>query len=407
MKIFYDFCLSLWVLAFLPKIFSKKYKNNRLYKIGLKMPDFPAKEKDEYRIWIHAVSLGETKAAKSLVDLIQKEMPAASIFISTTTQTGKKEAEVNLKGIKKSFYLPLDFSFLAKKIVKRVQPDLFVLVETDFWWNLLSELKKNQTKIAVVNGKISRTSYKRFKIFKSLAKAIFGLIDQFCLQSDTDRSRFLELGVPLKKTAVTGNIKFDSQKVSLERKDLNFPLNKKIVTIALTHENEEALILKQLEKLDDQNDVVFFLAPRHPERFSKIGEYLKRNKISYRTILESGTGGEKVVLVNQMGVMDQCYANSKVAIMGGSFVDHVGGHNIYEAARHGIPVLYGPHMHKQESIVNSLKRHEIGKQISLENLSETLGNLLKTPPRKVLIETLQKEVEGGTKRSWDLLKQML
>jgi len=407
MKFFYDFFLALWVLAFLPKIFSKKYKNNIFYKIGLKMPDFPVKEKGEYRIWIHAVSLGETRAVKSLIELIQKEMPNLSIFLSTTTETGQKEAETNLNRIKMNFYLPLDFSFLMKKMVKRIQPDLFILVETDFWLNLLKELKQNQTKIAVVNGKISTTSFKRFKIFKRFAKALFGLVDQFCLQSDSDKLRFLELGTPLKKIAVTGNIKFDSQKIVTNRKDLNFPTDKKIVTIALTHENEEELILRELEKLGDQNELVFFLAPRHPERFSKVGEYLRRNKISYRTIFEIGKGNEKVVLVNQMGVMDECYANSRVAIMGGSFVNHVGGHNIYEAARHDIPVLYGPYMHKQESIVNSLKKHKIGKQICLENLSETLEDLLKSPPRKDLLETVKVEVEGATKRSWNLVKELL
>ncbi len=369
------------------------------------MPEISSKNKGEYRIWIHAVSLGETKAVKALVELIQKELSKVVIFFSTTTETGQKEAKTNLKGIKKTFFLPLDFSFLMKKIVKLIQPDLFILVETDFWFNLLHELKKNQTQVAVVNGKISTTSYKRFRKFKKFSKALFNSVDQFCLQSDIDKSRFLDLCVSSEKISVTGNMKFDIESVIKNRKDLIFPKDKKMITIASTHENEEAMILKELEKLNE--DLTFLLAPRHPERFQKIADYLKKHNISYKTISEKGSGLEKVILINQMGIMDDCYANSKAVIMGGSFVDYVGGHNIYEAARHGIPVLYGPHMHKQESIVNSLKKYQIGKQIPLNMLSETLENLLKSPPIQAPIETLKSEVEGATKRSWNLLKQML
>jgi 3-deoxy-D-manno-octulosonic-acid transferase len=371
------------------------------------MPEFDLKKEGEYRVWIHAVSLGETKAVKALVELIQKELPLSTIVFSTTTETGQKEAKTNLKAIKKTFFLPLDFSFLMKKIVQLIQPDLFILVETDFWFNLLQELKRNHAKIAVVNGKISTTSYKRFTKFKKFSKALFNSVDQFCLQSDTDKLRFLDLGVSNEKIVVTGNMKFDIESVIKNREDLKFPRMRKLVTIASTHENEEAMILKELEKLDHDKELTFLIAPRHPERFNKISELLKKQNISFKTISEEGNGLEKVVLVNQMGIMDECYAHSKAVIMGGSFVDYVGGHNIYEAARHGIPVLYGPHMHKQESIVNSLKKHQIGKQIPLNKLSETLENLLKAPPSQHSIEVLKSEVEGATKRSWNLLKQML
>ncbi len=401
MRIVYDLILALWVVLISPNAFRSKYRKIILYKLGLKKPEIVPKKKAKFRIWIHAVSLGETKATKTLIDEIKNDYKNAEIIISTTTQTGQNEAK---KLSEHTFFLPIDFSWLMKGLVKRIDPDLFILVETDFWYNLLSELKKNQTKIILVNGKISSNSYNNFKKFKSFATPLFSKIDLFCLQSDVDKARFQELGVPERKLSVTGNMKFDSKNMLQNTHSLRFPLQKKLVTIALTHESEEELILSEIAHL---NSFSFLLAPRHPERFLKIAKLLKKKNIPFRTITEEGAGEEKVILINKMGVMDECYSHSFAVIMGGSFISHVGGHNIYEAARHGIPVLYGPYMHKQESIVNSLKKHNIGTQIPLSLLSNTLENLLKAPTRKLSTEILKTKVEGASKRSWNLIKQHL
>ena len=123
------------------------------------MPEILPKRKGEYRIWIHAVSLGETKAIGPLIDQIRSEYKEVQIVISTTTQTGQNEAK---KLANLTFFLPIDFSWLMKKLVKKLDPDLFILVETDFWYNLLSELKRNQARIILINGKISENSYANF-----------------------------------------------------------------------------------------------------------------------------------------------------------------------------------------------------------------------------------------------------
>lgn len=405
MRLIYDLFLALWVVFISLSAFRKKHRKIILYKLGLKSLEIPPKKRGAFRIWIHAVSLGETKASQTLIDEIKNDYKNAEIIISTTTQTGQTEAK-KLSNL--TFFLPIDFSSLMKRLVKKVDPDLFILVETDFWYNLLSELKKNQTKIILVNGKISSNSYNNFKKFKSFATALFDKIDLFCLQSDLDKSRFQDLGVPENKLSVTGNMKFDnkldSKNIFQTTPGLKFPLEKKLVTIALTHENEEELILSEISHLDAFS---FLLAPRHPERFLKIAKLLKKKNIPFRTITEEGRGEEKVILINKMGVMDECYTHSFAVIMGGSFISHVGGHNIYEAARHGIPVLYGPHMHKQESLVNSLKKHNIGTQISLSHLAQTLQNLLKASSSKHSMEILKTEVEGASKRSWNLINQIL
>ncbi len=384
-----------------PSAFLKKHRNIILYKLGLKKPEILPKKRGEYRIWIHAVSLGETKAVKTLIDLIKEDHKNVEIFISTTTQTGQSEAKKLSPFV---FFLPIDVSWLMKKLVKKVNPDLFILVETDFWYNLLSALKKNQTPIVLVNGKISSNSYKNFKKFKSFASDLFGKIDLFCLQSALDKERFQNLGITENKLIVTGNIKFDNLPPLQNIPGLHFPLEKKLVTIALTHENEEELILNEL---DHNQSIAFLLAPRHPERFQKITKLLKKKNITFRTITQKGTGKEQVILIDKMGVMDECYAKSHAVIMGGSFTPSVGGHNIYEAARHGIPVIYGPYMHKQESLVHSLKTHNACTQIPLSHLSQTLQKLLTTPQSTTLPTILKAELEGASKRSWKLIKQKI
>ncbi len=400
MRIIYNVVLFCWALVTLPRVlyYYKKYKNNIIFRLGLKTVKVLPKKKGEYRIWIHAVSLGESKAVAKFVKKIREERKDAVIFFSTATETGQHEA---LKMVKHCFFLPLDFSWVMKKLVKRIEPDLFVLVETDFWYNLLRELKKGGVKTALVNGKLSLASYKKHKKFPLFAKPLFGAIDVFCVQSDTDQSRFLDLGVPKEKVHVTGNMKFDIESHFNPNKQLNFPKNETIVTIASTHENEEELILFELEKLRER-DLCLLIAPRHPERFDFVAALLKKKNIRFRTIFEEGIAGEKVVLVNTMGVMDECYAHSKAVIMGGSFVSHVGGHNIYEAARHGIPVIYGPFMHKQEALMNALKKHHIGNQTNLSGLMATLEALL-LDPQTPSLETLKLEVEGATERCVSIL----
>ena len=380
-----------------PNAFRKKYRKSLLYRLGLKTPQIALKKRGDYRVWIHAVSLGETKAISPLL----AEIKDAEIYISTTTQTGQNEAK---KLTSNALYLPIDFSWIMKKLVKKIDPDLFILVETDFWYNLLQQLKINETKIALVNGKLSTKSYHRFKYFNKFALALFSKIDLFCLQSDLDKERFLNLGISAEKLTVTGNLKFDAKTAPSNRVDLNFPADKKLVTIALTHDNEEELILNELEKLEGYT---FLLAPRHPERFQKINLLLRRMQIPCRSITEKTIPTERVILIDQMGVMEDCYEKSVAVIMGGSFIPYIGGHNIYEAARYGIPVFFGPYTHKQTSLIAALKKHNIGNQISINNLRKTLQEALQPAAAVQLPNLLKTEVEGSTERTMKLIKHYL
>lgn len=370
------------------------------------MPQIPWKKKGEMRIWIHAVSLGETKAIKPLLEEIKKDFPDAVLFFSSTTETGQSEAKTNHKELSCCFFLPLDFSFLMKRMVSKISPDLFILVETDFWLNLLSYLKKNDASVVVVNGKMSPASHRNYKRAPKFSKDLFSLVDLYCVQSQEYKFAFKDLGVREEKILVSGNVKFDAKEIlshSISFK--GFREERKVVTLASTHEHEEEMILEALKEMKES--LSFLIAPRHPSRFAVVAKLLEREKIPFRRITEEGDGSEQVVLVDRMGVLDQCYRLSQAVIVGGSFVKHVGGHNIYEPVRFGVPVLYGPYMYKQTELVNSLQKHHIGEQVELSHLKGALERLLDTPEEQLKYQALRSEMEGATERSWAAIKNKI
>lgn len=386
-------------------LFTKRFRKRIFHFLGLRLPQVRDRRENAMRIWIHAVSLGETKAILPFIEKVRESLPEVEIFLSSGTETGHKEA-VSLGGkIDECFYLPVDTSFAMSRLVKRINPDLFVLVESDYWYNLLRYLKANGTQIAVLNARISLSSYKLLKKIPFFSKKLFSFPDLYCVQSEEHQKRFLSLGVKAEKIHITGNLKFDLKKLLNPGVELKFPIDCKIVTIASTHENEEEVILQALEKLD--KTVSLLIAPRHPERFKVVAEMLQKLQIPFRSLCSPGTGEERVILVDKMGVLDQCYEVSSAAIMGGSFVKNVGGHNIYEPVRFGIPVIYGPYMHNQEMLVKSLKKHHVGAQVEIQELASTLQNYLTKKNRMVGdYQRLKEEMEGATERCWQLIKEL-
>ncbi len=385
-------------------ITKREWKKDLWASLGFKSPKVPGRKPGKIRIWVHAVSLGETKAIESFISHVRQELPDVEIVKSSVTKTGHEQSLKRKDIFDHAFYLPIDFSWRTRKLVKKIDPDLFILVENDYWPNLLNALKAHGTKIALVNGRISLHSFKRYKMVPNYAKRLFTLFDIMCLQASEHKKRFGILGMPEERTLVTGNIKFDATKVMRPSQDLNLPENKRLVTIASTHEGEEEMILEALETMDDS--VCLLIAPRHPKRFEKVSELLDKKRVPYRKINDEARGDERVILVDMMGVLDECFKKSNVAVVGGSFVKHVGGHNIFEPARLGVPVVYGPYMHNQEILVDQFKKHNVGKQVELVSLKETLEGYLGGELKDDGMPNLIEEVGGATQRSWDIIKKL-
>ncbi len=398
--IFYELLLWLLALLALPKmiyglIFQNKYRNNLLERFGCNFPKLH-KTQNQFPIWIHAVSVGETLAVASLARELKKQHPQATLIISSTTETGHAEAQRSLPFADHHVYLPLDFAWLVRKILKAVAPKLVVICESDFWFNFLYYAKKNGATLALVNGKLSERSMHRLHFFSTFSKRLFGLFDLMCVQNELYSERFIVAYAPKNKIVITGNLKLDADVKPLAaneedswRAKLGIQNDHTILTIGSTHNPEEKEILEILKNLwQSIPNFQVLLVPRRPETFKTVAALLDKSGLAWVsfTNIEQRTGKEKVVLMDTMGLLRTCYQISDIAIVGGSFIKHVGGHNILEPSYYGRPVLFGPHMESQRELVDLVVSYGAGQQVKhTSELEKILELWLRDPhaPQKI------------------------
>jgi 3-deoxy-D-manno-octulosonic-acid transferase len=421
--IFYE--IVLWIIALIavPKtIYSffahKKYRHSLLPRFGIRYPVFQKQSLPS--IWIHAVSVGETKAIVSIARELKRLFPENPLIISSVTETGHAEAKRSLPFADYHVYLPLDFSWVVYKIVKRASPGLVILCESDFWLNFLYYSKKRGAALALANGKMSERSMRRFHLVSFFSKQLFGLFDVLCVQNNLYRNRLIEAGAPLEKIVVTGNLKLDedypqlsNEEVIQWRQKLGIQPNELVFTIGSTHAPEEQFflhILKEIWKHTPQLRVI--LVPRRPELFKEVALLLERERLVWIsfTDISRRTGKEQVILMDAMGLLRMCYQLSDFALVGGSFTDRVGGHNILEPCWYGKPVLFGPHMHTQLELVDLMTQYEAGIQVTKEQLRSVLERWIENPKESQEIGAqglrLVKDLKGSTKRTLEAFQPL-
>lgn len=348
----YNTLLLIATLFALPKwLLQKKYKGSVKQRLGLKLPPETEHKKN---IWIHMVSVGESRAMIPIYEHLKNEYPDAAIHLSSTTKTGHEEAKRSLPGAANYFFLPLDYSWTMRAFCERLKPDLLLLAESDFWYHLMRSVKERGGKVILLNGKISEKSAGRYAKFPS--KRLFDQIDQLLVQNTTYAKRFQSLHIPEEKIAITGNLKLsiapkllsEEEKIAAQ-KALGLTHEDRVLTLASTHEHEEELILPHIPK-----KYKVLVAARHPERFARL-------KTRY-------LGHPHIIIVEKMGILPTCFQISELAIIGGSFIPGVGGHNIYEPIQSGIPVIFGPFMEAQSDLVELILSENAGVQTPAEML---------------------------------------
>ena len=393
-SLLYEFVLFLIAVAAFPKflydfVFKGKYRNSLLKRFG---GSFPIINKGSRPlIWVHAVSLGETKAVAALVKSLKLQFNDPIIVFSTTTETGHVEACRTIQA-DHHVYLPFDFGWVIKPIVRRTSPDLIVLCESDFWYNFLHSARECGSKIALVNGKLSQRSKERLTRFPFFAKRLFSLIDLFCVQSKLYAARFQEVGVPADKIVVTGNMKFDgdysrlpAEQLTAWRAELGIMPDDPVLVIGSSHHPEEALFLDALKTVwNELPKLKVLIVPRHPERFSEVAALLQKSNIDYRRLSQKNQTTREcpVILIDAMGLLRKCYQLADVAIVAGSYTAKVGGHNILEPSWYGVPVVFGPHMFGQPDLLDLVVEYGAGEQVEIEKLSESLITLFNNPERR-------------------------
>lgn len=350
----YDILLHLSIIILLPyfvfKMFwVRKYREGIAERFGFIKGDKLGALVGGPVVWVHAVSVGETKAALPALKLLKERRPGVRIVFSTVTQTGNRTAEKEGAGlIDALIYFPLDLSWVVKRVVSRLRPRVCVVVEKEVWPNFLRHLKGRGVPAVVINGTISERSFRRFLAFRFFFRDVFAMISLFSARTAEDRERAVAAGVKEDCAVTTGNMKFDLKPPSVDPSYLDSlkgaigiaPGDLTIVA-GSTHGGEEEIIIRVfLSLVDEIKGLKLVIAPRHPERFQEVEAIIKKSGAAYARRTRGKAA--PVVLLDTVGELMNVYSFAAVAFVGGSLVDGIGGHNLLEPAYFGVPVVYGP-----------------------------------------------------------------
>ncbi|OJW42194.1 MAG: 3-deoxy-D-manno-octulosonic acid transferase [Thiobacillus sp. 65-1059] len=298
-------------------------------------------------LWIHAVSVGEMRAAQPLVAALRAAHPDAPLLLSCMTPTGRATAEALYGSFATIVYLPYDYAWLVRRFLRRAQPRAGILMETELWPNLIDAAARQGIPMVLANARLSARSARGYARLPALARACLARIAAVAAQSEADAARLLKLGAA--SVHVTGNLKFDiAPPPALLERGAAWKAQwgqRPVLLAASTREGEEAPLLRAFAAAAPAA-VLLVLVPRHPQRFDAVAQLIESAGLSWqrRSELDGAQlhAGTRVLLGDSLGELFAYYAACDVAFVGGSLAP-LGGQNLIEAASAGRPVLVGPH----------------------------------------------------------------
>ena len=318
---------------------------------------------NENGIWFHVCSLGEARALKPILDLVK----TSDIKITTITQTGQDEARKYKADVR---YLPYEM-FLPFWIKKQ---KLLIVLEAEFWFMLFSVVAAKGGRIILLNARISEKSVNKYLQFAWFYKKILGSVEMVYAQSEADKNRFLALGA--KNIEVIGNIKLAGKIV--KTKTYQKP-DRECIVAGSTHECEEEWILKAFREYIKHQDAQLIIVPRHPERFDSVYELMQNySKANALTLCRFSTCQDlksDLVLMDAMGELNNIYAISDIAILGGAFKENVGGHNPLEPAYFGCKIITGKHFFHQKELFKYVHHVQYVEPDEIHKALMACGNL--------------------------------
>ncbi len=370
------------------------------------------------RLWVHAVSVGEVNVAVPLIKRIKQQWPDYEILVTTTTPTGADQVTKSLDGQVIHRYLPYDIPCLVNRALNQVKPDMLIVMETEIWPNLIHLAKQRNTPVIYLNMRLSKKSFPGYQKIRSLIAPQLTKVNAIAAQTDDDANRVINLGADAEKVEVFGSIKFDvnlSDGVLERGQQLRRQLGEsRLVWIAAsTHSGEDEQVLSAHKNILEQNEnALLILVPRHPERFESVFELAnKQFKTCKRTQSLSDVSGYQVYIGDTMGELFVLYAASDVCFVGGSLVPH-GGQNILEPWLAGKPVIVGPHTFNfARTIKQALQASALILVDSQDQLAESVIKLSESrAERDELVNNAQQLLEknkGALDASMRLLAKYL
>ncbi|MCW5211855.1 3-deoxy-D-manno-octulosonic acid transferase [Desulfobulbus sp. TB] len=442
----YNGVLMILGLLLLPVLFliilsRKKYQGSTLERLGLKRKkrqealNRAGESSKKNVIWIHALSVGEVTSALPLIREfrafrgLRTNRVEPVIVLTVGTASGKKTAE-KLIGSSVHCILssPFDFRFAIQRYITDLQPDIFIQVETDFWPNWLSLLRKNNVPTMLVNGRISEKSFVAYQRFALFFRPMFCSFDLLAMQTQEDCRKMTRLGVPAARIIALGNLKYDMKYPStqeLARTALPLPVHLPVLAekgaaliwvCGSTHSGEEKIIFSAvaqfLARKDQQKvaqQLVLVLAPRDINRGQELvalaGSFGLKAGLRSRNETEG-----RVLILDTLGELALYYSQADLAFVGGSLVPQ-GGHNPIEPALYGVPVLFGPSMEDFAEIAHDLLDCAGGKTVTADSLAATVAALLVDKQTRILMgqaaHALVQRHRGGVQRHIEAIKGLL
>lgn len=396
MENLYSFALLLWMLLAAPfyllRVARGRYRSSFADRLGR----VRRRKIEEPAVWIHACSVGEVEAAAPIVAIVKRELPDRKIILSTVTETGQARADAIFPHLERR-YLPYDFRFAVKRHLDEIpRLERFLIMETEIWPNLILELTRRDVPIAIVNGRISDRAWPRYRLVARSLRPILAMIGTVAARTELDAERFRLLGAPRVVTA--GNVKFDRPAAA---PPVVTPFGR-FLLFGSTHPGEEEIaerVLNRLQKLFP--DLRAIIAPRHIERAAALA------RARGWSLRSRGWDDGAILLLDTHGELAGLYAIAEAAFIGGSFVP-VGGHNPLEAAAHGVPVAWGPHVANFRDAASILEGNGGWKVDGEEELIALFSRLLADPEeRRLAGEKARQAVaaqRGAAERAWEAIR---
>jgi 3-deoxy-D-manno-octulosonic-acid transferase len=421
----YDIGLLIFSIIYLPiLIFKGKLHGEFHERFGRYAP---AKERallsGRNHIWIQAVSVGEVAVCKSLIPLLKENFPGHDLVISTITKAGNDLARKLFSKDAAIIYFPLDFGFTVKRAVKHIRPKIYIMIETEIWPNLLSELSLNSVPSMMINGRISDRSIGRYRLVKPFLKKVLRNISVFCMQDKIDAERVISLGAPPDRVKITGNMKFDAEVLTnvgdpnIVRRFLGLNEDDQLLVAGSTHSGEEEMVVETFKELIHEfPKLKLLVAPRHIGRIEEVERVISRSgfqsaRISGLNAARSTQRAVRILILDTIGHLNEAYSAAALVFIGGSLVKH-GGQNPIEPALFAKPILFGPHMFNFKYIANLFLKEKGALQVlNKEDLVEKCKFLLSDAnARAILGENAKKAVlanRGATKKNLKEIREIL
>jgi len=366
-------------------------------------------------LWVHASSVGEVRVAELLIQALQQRYPGRTVVLSTFTATGYTLAKEVIEC--PVFRLPLDLPFLIRPLLKWLDPAILILIEAEYWPNLLHACLQRKIPVLLANGRLSAKSFDRYQKLRFWFQWITEPITIFSMRAQAEADRLLRLNIDPARVQVTGNMKFDSLTTDESPNPKPTQMGEITVVFGSTRPGEELAIAKAIAQLSQNPlDYRFIIAPRHVPRCREVESILRDAGLSVTLHSDLGDPAKSwtgtVLLVDALGVLNDYYRQGHVAFVGGGFDSRHGGHNILEPALLGLPVIYGEDMGNFEEEARLLADSGGGIQIKrLEDLTPALEQLLSDPEEIVRRGALAGETvqlqKGAVNRNLDLIHSLL